>query len=58
MQIEIKKCSDSLMWYAGHIGKRVTLVRNYQDGFLVVALDGYLNMVLHDDAEIVEESHE
>lgn len=60
-QIKINKCSDSLRWYAKHVGKAFTLIRNYRDGYLVQDPDGYTNMVLHQDAELInhrQEKHE
>lgn len=55
MQILIKKCSDSRLWYANQIGKRATLVRTYVDAYLVVDPEGYTNYVHRDDADVVQE---
>lgn len=57
-QIKIYRCSDSLRWYAKHVGKVFTLIRNYRDGYLVQDPDGYTNIVLHQDAEIMTDEQD
>lgn len=55
MQILIKKCSDSRLWYANRVGERATLIRKFADAYQVIDPDGYSNFVRHEDAEIVVE---
>lgn len=50
----ITDCSDSLMWYAKHVGDTVDLVREYDDCYMSREHDGYANIVLKKDACIVE----
>ena len=53
-QLEIIKCSDSLMWYADSVGSIVELVREYDDCYMSREHDGYANIILKKDARIVE----
>lgn len=49
----ITGCTDPLMWYSGRAGESFELIRDKDDSFLVHAADGYSNIVLKKDCEIV-----
>lgn len=50
----ITKCSDSQMWYAKLIGEVVPFVRFIDEEFLSREPSGYTNIVLKDDAELID----
>ena len=56
----IKKCNDSLLWYAGLVGQTVYHEPNVAweaDGFYKTRdLGGCLNIVRMEDAEVIEET--
>ena len=52
--ILIKQCSDSLMWYRGHVGKVVEYVREDSDTFWSREPEGYANIILKQDAVLIE----
>lgn len=52
--ILIKQCSDSLMWYRGHVGKVVEYVREDSDTFWSREPEGYANIILKRDAVLIE----
>jgi hypothetical protein len=56
--LKITKCSDSMMWYASHIGQYVPYLGEGEDArgpFYWSREDaGYKNIVLRDDAVIVD----
>lgn len=49
--LRIKKCSDSLLWYANLVGKDVPFIRELPEGYLALEPAGYTNIVLKSDAE-------
>ena len=57
VMVRIDGCSDSLMWYYGHIGEAFVLIRDLprEDCWLVRASDGYSNIVHKKDGSLVEE---
>ena len=48
--LRIKNCSDNLMWYKNSIGKDYEILRIFSDSYLVLADDGYTNIVLKKDS--------
>lgn len=54
-EIEITGCTDGLMWYAAHVGKRFPLLRIFDDCYLSREPAGYSNIVWLRDARIVED---
>lgn len=56
--IEITGCSNSSMWYASHVGERFKLLRYLpaeENAWLVLASDGFSNIVSKKDGILVEE---
>ena len=51
--IKITGCMDPLMWYVDKIGETVPFVYEEDNCFMSREPDGYLNIVLKKDAEIV-----
>lgn len=52
--IEIQKCSIPSAWYMNHIGKRFKLKREERDVYIVIAADGYSNIVKKEDGVVIE----
>lgn len=50
----IKKCSDNLNWYANKVGQEVDFICRIPEGYLSREDAGFTNVVLKEDAEIVE----
>ncbi|MEP2668900.1 MAG: hypothetical protein ABJH04_07890 [Cyclobacteriaceae bacterium] len=57
-QLKITNCSDSLMWYNSKIGQKVDFIREESDCYLSREPSGLINIVLKEDAEIVEGTEE
>lgn len=49
----IKKCSDSMLWYAGLVGEHVPFIRRERDCYISREPAGYTNIVWLEDAEVV-----
>lgn len=58
VELEIIKCSDSMRWYAGLVGKTVPFIREIDEGFLSREPGGYVNIVLTQDAKIISKQRE
>lgn len=58
MRIKITKCHDDLLWYDQYVGWVFDSYRQYEDSFLVRAIDGFSNIVYKCDAEILETTKE
>ena len=56
MKILIKKCSDSLFWYADKVGETVPFVSDMGDQYLSREPTGYLNIVKYEDSELIEDN--
>lgn len=56
--LKIIKCSDSMLWYLPLVGQQVPLLREIDEGFLSREPSGYVNIVLKDDAEIINTTNE
>lgn len=52
--IHINQCSDGMMWYASRVGEDVLFVREDAEYFWSRDNGGYLNIVLKQDATIIE----
>lgn len=50
----IKKCSDSMLWYAGLVGEYVPFIRRERDCYISREPAGYTNIVRLEDAEVVQ----
>lgn len=50
----ITQCSDSLMWYRNLVGSTVPFLKQYDDCYMSLEPDGYLNIIKLCDAKIVE----
>ncbi len=51
--LEIIKCSIPSAWYMNHIGKRFKLKREDRDFYIVIASDGYSNIVKKSDGVVI-----
>lgn len=54
-KLKIISCSDPLMWYRDKVGQTVPFLFKISEGYMSREDAGYTNIVLTDDAEIVEE---
>jgi hypothetical protein len=54
IEIQIKSCKDSLLWYNNQVGQTFTPYREYDDSYLVRCLDGLSNIVYKADCEIIK----
>lgn len=52
--LRIKQCSDSMMWYRNQIGATVPLLACEDDIYWSREVAGYRNIVLIEDADVVE----
>ena len=52
--LHIKNCSDGMMWYASRVGENVEFVREDSEYFWSRDKGGHINIVLKQDADIVE----
>ena len=52
--LRIIQCSDGMMWYAKHVGAIIPFLRQTPDRFWSREPAGYSNIVLLQDAEVVE----
>jgi hypothetical protein len=50
----IKKCQSPMLWYWPLVGETVQFIREDAEGYWSREPDGYVNVVLKQDAEIVE----
>lgn len=55
MKVKIVKCSDWMYWYHNQIHEVYTVYKVYDDGYIVRADDGFLNVIRPQDCEIVVE---
>lgn len=53
MQLLIKKCSDSMLWYRDLVGQTVPMIKEVDEGYLSREPAGYTNIVRREDAEVV-----
>jgi hypothetical protein len=53
--LKITRCSDSLMWYRDFVGKIFDFVGEDEDIYWTREPEGYKNIVLKTDAEIINE---
>lgn len=53
-KILIKQCNDPLMWYANKVGQEVVYLKEYGREYISREDSGLTNMILKEDAEIVE----
>lgn len=53
MQLLIKKCSDSMLWYRDLVGQKVPMIKEVDEGYLSREPAGYTNIVRREDAEVV-----
>lgn len=55
LQIHVKTCADPSLWYAKHIGRVVTFVRDANDGKNWLSRDneGHLNVIRKADSELI-----
>ena len=55
MYLKILKCSRSDFWYNDHVGETFKIIRlKFGEFRLVIASDGYSNIVRIEDCELVE----
>lgn len=54
-KLKIINCSDPLMWYRDKVGQTVPFLFSISEGYVSREDAGSTNIVLLDDAEIVEE---
>lgn len=54
-KIFINKCSDSMMWYKKLVGQQVEYLSEDEDYYWSRDNGGYKNIILKQDADIVEE---
>lgn len=54
-KIFINKCSDSMMWYKKLVGQQVEYLSEDEDYYWSRDSGGYKNIILKQDADIVEE---
>ena len=50
----IVDCTDSMLWYAEHIGEVVPFLREFEDCYMSRERTGYSNIVYKKDAMFVE----
>jgi hypothetical protein len=55
MKIRIKSAKDSKFWYANSVGRAYYAVVEGKDEYVVRDNEGYLNIVLKEDAEVLDE---
>ena len=55
MKVKIVKCSNWMYWYHNKIHETYRVVRAYDDGYIVRADDGFLNVIKPEDCDIVNE---
>ena len=53
-ELLIHRCPDSSMWYSSLVGERVVFIRDTGTEYISREPSGYLNIVLYNDADIVE----
>ena len=53
MQLLIKKCSDSMLWYRDLVGQTVPMIKEVDEGYLSREPAGYTNIVRREDAEVI-----
>lgn len=53
MQLLIKKCSDSMLWYRDLVGQTVPMIKEVDEGYLSREPAGYTNIVRREDAEVL-----
>ena len=53
-RILITGCSDSMFWYGGYIGTSWPLLLECSEEYVVKACDGYSNIVLKKDGQLVD----
>jgi hypothetical protein len=58
IKIRVITCSDSLFWYANHIGKVFTTINETAEDYLVREPSGYTNIILKKDCEEVSNDGE
>jgi predicted short-subunit dehydrogenase-like oxidoreductase (DUF2520 family) len=54
-RLQIIKCSDPQMWYAGLVGKQVPLLREISEGYLSREPAGHTNIVKREDAQVIDD---
>ena len=54
MMIYIKSAKDHKFWYANSIGKTYVVLTHGTTEYVVRDNEGYLNIVLKEDAEVVD----
>lgn len=54
MKIKIINCYDPMMWYKNSMGLTFDIVSREKDAYWVRDNNGFLNIVMSEDAEILE----
>ena len=54
MRIYIKSAKDHKFWYANSLGNTYAIIVENKDEYVVRDNEGYLNIVLKEDAEVVD----
>lgn len=54
-KLKITNCSDPLMWYRDKVGQTVPYLFKISEGYMSREDAGFTNIVLKNDAEIIEE---
>lgn len=54
-KVKVKGYSDSLFWYANHVGEVFVTINETAEDYLVRASDGYSNIILKKDCEEVKD---
>jgi hypothetical protein len=55
MTIQIVSYKDHKFWYANSVGKTYTVLTQGADEYVVRDNEGYLNIVLKEDAGVIDE---
>ena len=52
-QVRVKQCYDPLMWYAGKVGKTISILTEYENGYQALDDHGHTNFISKEDCEPV-----
>lgn len=53
MKVKITNCTDPMLWYADHIGNDYEVSIETRDYYVVIASDGFNNIIYKKDAQII-----
>jgi hypothetical protein len=56
--VEVTSCLNPIYWYNKSLYKRYVVVREVEEGYIVRADDGYLNVILAADAQTIEDDEQ